>query len=305
MFYISNILNVYGKSKLSNKEVPLLGGIIILIFYHLTYYFFGIHLIQYDISINIILTLFFVLGYLDDKYSLSASIRLISQFILCLSFLYMNNFFLISNLNLFSISIEINLFLSYLLTIISFMVLLNCLNYFDGLNGLVIFFTALFVLLFFYFIQYTNILFIIIIFLPISFVFYLNITDKIFLGDSGVYIISFILSLMLIFMHNHVDSELNGKSIMPILIFFIPFLDFLRVSISRLINKRSLLHKDSNHLHDLLFKKIGNKATFLFLIVFQTFIIINVALFNRYSFQLIIIFLLIYFTSFYIIKKKL
>ena len=305
MFYISNALNVYGKSKLSNKEVPLLGGIIILIFYHLSYYFFGIHLIHYDISINIILTLFFVLGYLDDKYSLGASVRLISQFILCLSFLYMNNFFLISNLNLFSISIEINLFLSYLLTIISFMVLLNCLNYFDGLNGLVIFFTALFVLLFFYFIQYTNILFIITIFLPILFVFYLNITDKIFLGDSGVYIISFILSLMLIFMHNHVDSELNGKSIMPILIFFIPFLDFLRVSISRLINKRSLLHKDSNHLHDLLFKKIGNKATFLFLIVFQTFIIINVALFNRYSFQLIIIFLLIYFTSLYILKKKL
>ena len=301
--FISSALGVYGNSRVNDKKVPLIGGLIILLFFNIGY-INSYSLIDHNFSINIIITLFFLLGYVDDRLNLSPIIRIISQSIISVIFLSLNDFYLIKQINLFNYSYDLDLFTSYIFTSLCIVFLINCMNYYDGLNGLLIFFIITVLILFVYLLKLYSSLNLLILIIPIFFVFYLNILDKIFLGDSGVYVLSFILTLVIIFLHNNIQSPVYGKSIMPILICFVPLLDFIRVSITRFLNKKSLFIKDSNHLHDLFFKKFGNYFSLILLSLVQLIFTSIIIFFYKHSFQLILIFSLIYFIIFYILKEN-
>jgi len=125
----------------------------------------------------------------------------------------------------------------------------------DGINGLLIGYA---IIAFLYLNQsYGNQnfnLIIILIILIICFIF--NLLNKFFLGDSGVFLISFLLSIELITSYK---SELsNIKEIEEIfLILMIPGLDMFRLFCYRIINKKNPFKADNNHLHHILSNKLS------------------------------------------------
>ena len=126
----------------------------------------------------------------------------------------------------------------------------------------------------------------------------LNYKNKIFLGDNGVYIFSFIFSLIIIKIYN-TTSKLHVESILILLLF--PFLDLLRLFLFRLRSNRNPFEGDRNHIHHILLKKYSLIKANLILI---TPLIISIFLFYKFNFNLIIILLLKILIYLFLIKNK-
>ena len=95
--------------------------------------------------------------------------------------------------------------------------------------------------------------FYLIILIPVFFIFILNISNKVFLGDSGIYLLTLILSLCLIYEHNIQNNIIYSDEIFFLLL--LPGIDLLRLTISRLSNFKNPFFGDRNHIHHLLIKK--------------------------------------------------
>ena len=132
-------------------------------------------------------------------------------------------------------------------------------------------------------------------FLILLFIFF-NFKYSIFLGDSGNYLISTIIALLLI-KENFYNPELYYIEEIFLLL-FIPGIDMLRLFCSRIMNRKNPMHGDKNHLHHLIFIKYGfNKAIFIYLAL------INLPIYLYYLFQsdLAIILIITFLTYAYLV----
>ena len=129
-------------------------------------------------------------------------------------------------------------------------------NMIDGINGLSgsIFLGMLFFLLLvdqtfnnFFLIQ---LIFYLIIFL------FLNLKNKIFMGDAGVYFLSSFIGVYIIHLSQH-QSNLTINSIFLLMI--LPGIDMFRVFIERVLNKKSPFVADKNHIHHILIRNYSQK----------------------------------------------
>ena len=176
-------------------------------------------------------SLFYLLGLLDDKnVKMSANLRLIFSIII-LSFVI----FLDSNLILNSLKISfvegdknniilLPSYINWILTIFSFLVLINAFNMTDGINLL---FTGylLFIFLILFVLDIFNLLFIII--LPFFILFFIeNNRSKIFFGSSGVMPASFLVGYIFIKSYN---QGVLIYSDWVFVILLIPLLELLRL----------------------------------------------------------------------------
>ena len=214
---LSKIINIYDlpdkKLKLHKKKMPILGGVILLInFIPLIFYqifFLGdilsvninqLSLIEINSTLILILGYFF-LGLFDDKFNLSPNKKLFFSLIISFFIIFLNEQLLIKMISLSFFKNKVFFEnTSFLFSIFCILVLVNALNFYDGINGqscliFFVFFSYLF------FKSDLNYFYLLIIY-PIFFIFLLNIYNKIFLGDSGVYFLSIILSVCLIYEHN-------------------------------------------------------------------------------------------------------
>lgn len=167
----------------------------------------------------------------------------------------------------------------------------------DGIDGLAISFVINWFLTLILFYNYDfkqNYIF----FLACLIFLYFNLTKKIFLGSSGNMILSFFLTKETITIYNQ-NSEVDFISIS--LIFFIPFLDAIRLFFSRIFNKKSPLKRDLKHLHHYLYKNFKN-YTFA---IYNLLIFIFVALYNIYKVNIFLCYasLLLFYITF-LIKAK-
>ena len=146
---LSNFINVFDKPdnklKKHTATVPLLGGAILVINISLMILFIlifdykfpykEIFLIKYT-SIFFFFFSFFILGIIDDKYKLKPEKRFFLSILLSIIVLTLNKDLIISDVK-FSFY-ENRLFLnnySYFFTIFCIMILINALNFYDGING--------------------------------------------------------------------------------------------------------------------------------------------------------------------------
>ena len=178
-----------------------------------------------------------------------------------------------------------------LFTILCIIVLINALNFYDGINAhsLVFFVFAFLYLL----IISSRVEFYIPILIILSFLLILNLKNKLFLGDNGIYILVIILSAALIYEHN-----IHGNIFYVDEIFFLlllPGLDLLRLTISRLYMKKNPFYGDRNHIHHLLIKKYSLLPTNLILITLAIMPIIFFDIFKLNFYITLLFFLLIYF----------
>lgn len=245
------LLDIKLKHKIKIKEkIPLSGGIYILVSIITCKLFYDI-----DISTNllIILFLFFVLGFFSDtKPNFIPILRLLIQLILILLLIYICNLE-IDKSNIFFIDRFLsNNYFNILFTSICIIVLLNGSNFIDGVNTNLIGY-CLIILLFVSELNYfTNINFIIIT-LAVFYIF--NFFGKCFLGDNGVYVISILLSFIVINIINY--NNLNP--IIAINLLWYPAFENLFSIIRRYVSSDKVDIADKKHLHSLLFLILNKK----------------------------------------------
>ena len=259
-----------------DKNVPLTGGLVFLIFLFFT------PVLENQILL-ISLSLIYILGILSDLNILSSpSKRIFFQSLIIIILVLVGDLTIKTiSIDFFDKLLEINFFnISFLL--LCLLVLINGANFLDGLNTLVvIYFTICLSAIYFASYHYSLnldqelIKDIIIILIIISF---FNFFGKSFLGDSGSYCIAFFVGVTCI---NFIGE--NPQVVSPYFIaslLWYPAIENLFSIIRRTLMKKKLSSADNKHLHHLIYLSLKRKFYFYNLVFTNSFSAIIVNLYN-------------------------
>jgi UDP-GlcNAc:undecaprenyl-phosphate GlcNAc-1-phosphate transferase len=229
------------------------------------------------------LTFFFsILGFIDDRNHISAKVKTFLIISCLLTVLPLEANFIINNLNFYSTNYVIVLNQgSLFFTIFCIFFLYNTLNFSDGLNGISLSLVIFWVIYILIFIN-QNYFFYHIILLALTITLIPNVFGKIFIGNTGVNFLSILFSYIFI-------TEYNNNSIKfdeIIFLTLIPSIDIMRVVIERLINNKSPLQPDRNHLHHLLLKYFTKNIAF---IPYISICILPIILFRFFNFSYLVL----------------
>ena len=244
----------FGHQLFSNVPVPLTGGIFIVIPIIYLFFFDYTHMTYAYL-------LLFILGTMSDLNILSSSKkRFFIQFTIILLFIFITKLEVLPTRILFIDHLFENQQLSLFFTIFCFLVLINGSNFIDGLNGLLL---GYLLIIYFYlfklglieFIELDNENFFYFILLFI-FLLILNFNNKLFLGDSGAYSLSFLTGFILIKIYN-LNNYISPYFI--ILLLWYPCFENLFSIIRKFIFRLNPIEPDNKHLHQYLFIYLKKK----------------------------------------------
>lgn len=300
------------KLKLHKNKTPLAGGIIIFFNLLITVVwqsFFSDNFLMLDkiilskrdiLSIIFLMFSFFLVGLYDDKYHVAPLNKLLFVILVSIIVLLINNDLIISNLSFSFLKNKIFLNnLSFFFTIFCIVILKNALNFYDGVNGQSgIYYLVVF--LFLFLISDYNFFYLTII-VSLTFVLLLNLYNKVFFGDNGVYLVSTLIIISLIYEYNLTKNILYADQIFLILI--LPGIDLVRLTIERLVLGKNPLFGDRNHLHHLLIKKFNLMITNVFLLILNILPIVLFYLDIKFI-NICILFLTIYLIIIIFLKKS-
>ncbi len=241
--------------------------------------------------------LFFFIGFLDDKKNLNSVFRLFLSGVIFYFLLSLNHNLLLTNVNFSSLNLTIN-FGKYspLVTILCVILLLNALNMFDGINlQSAIYLITIFL---FFIINGINEIFFLLLIISLIFFSYYNYKNQIFLGNSGIWFCSLIISCSLIKSYN--QNLITVEMVLMLLLF--PGIDMLRVSIQRILNGRHPFSSDKNHIHHLIIKSLTQTKTVILIFLSYFLPLILFVLTSKFIFSLSIL-ILIYVLIFLKFKK--
>jgi UDP-N-acetylmuramyl pentapeptide phosphotransferase/UDP-N-acetylglucosamine-1-phosphate transferase len=232
-----------------NNNIPLTGGF---------YFLLITALFLYDKNFYMLMTglIFVLIGFLSDlKINSSPIIRFISQFILLSIFIWLNKDLIIqTRIEFLDYLIAEKEFIRVLIISFFFLVLINGYNFTDGVN-LSCSLNIFIVLIFFNYLAseknmllQSNLSIILIYALSIFMIF--NFFGKTFLGDSGVYILSFFLGLV------GINISLLSSQISPYfianLLWYPAFENLFTIFRRTFLNKKNYI-ADNLHMHHLIY----------------------------------------------------
>tara|TARA_A100001015_G_scaffold216458_1_gene243095 strand:+ start:182 stop:1198 length:1017 start_codon:yes stop_codon:yes gene_type:complete len=307
--YLLNFSGETHQKFLGTKKAPLSGGIFLILF-------LSTILIEKDIMIYFFLVFIFILGLFSDLKILSLpSRRLLYQFILIILFVYLSGINIISTRVTFIDYALQNYYISIFFTTFCLIILVNGTNFIDGLNGLVLtYYLIVIALLYklnlltginfndFNVLNFSYLLFIMIIF---------NLLNKFYLGDSGAYLLGFLIGYILIKIHNY---NPNISPFFVVLLLWYPCFENLFSIIRKFKFGKSPVSPDNRHFHQLLFYFLKKKIKFSnlacnnyssIIINFYNFFILFFGSYNIYNTQLLIILILVNILFYTIIYLKL
>ncbi|MDC0477251.1 undecaprenyl/decaprenyl-phosphate alpha-N-acetylglucosaminyl 1-phosphate transferase [Pelagibacteraceae bacterium] len=236
------------------------GGVAVMISLNI---FFLIYYLIYSNILNeyiFICNFMFLIGFLDDiKFKVSPLKRLL---LMIFSLFFSVHFMSIEVLNVdipfLTDFLKIEIF-SSIFVLFCFLFIINGANLVDGFNGLLtINLIIINAILLYINVSNENIEFSIFliaqIIILISFLLFNFPHAKIFLGDSGSYLIGSLVALNTI-ITNNLNQDYSSFFFCTLLfyLFFEVFFSFLR----KIVQKKSPIHPDEKHLHMLIFKKIS------------------------------------------------
>jgi len=315
---ISKKINIFdipdNKRKIHKKPIPPIGGLIIFIslsLFLLFSFFFNFEILFEDffyinnlvdvksiVSFYFSLILLLVLGLFDDKYGVKANYRLIFFTIIFYLAVLLDDQLILSSIKLNTLNFELNLDkLKYFFTILCFLVLINSFNMFDGINLQ----SGTFLLFVFSVFIYKGIFFEISMCIFISLIFFIfyNYKNNVFLGNHGIYILSFIISFIILKNYNS-SGQISPEEVF--LLFYMPILELLRLFFLRIYKNKNPFKGDLNHIHHIIINKNNDIITanmLIFLLSFTPFII-----FQLYeSFYIIVLSILLYIAAIFTFKK--
>lgn len=255
--FLKNYKNLAHQKLVGNIDVPLTGGSFLILFFFINFY-------SNNLLLLIFLTGFFLIGFFSDNGLISSpSIRLVLQFSLILFFV------IIFKINITDLRVDlINNYLSYyylsiFFTAFCFLVLINGSNFIDGNNTLLLGYYLLVFLTIYLTNNFiptnieTNFLNFLILFM--FFLFLMNFFEKLFMGDSGAYLLSIFIGYICVNIYN--NSSFISPYFIALLLWYPAFENLF--SILRKLNfKRSPLKPDTNHLHQLIYFYLKQKKVF-------------------------------------------
>ena len=253
----------------SEINTPLIGGIIILssIF---TFNFNNLNLFFIFISG------IFIVGLLSDLKKISSPIfRLVLQLFIIVLTVYYFNIILVDTRLYFLDYLLNNHYFAILFTSFCILIIVNGTNFIDGVNSLAIGYYII-ISLALLFLQNSGFVlslsFSLNMLIPCLIILYcLNLFNKLYLGDSGSYLLGFIFSVELI---NFYLQNLVSPFFIILLLWYPSFENLF--SILRKTNfKKSPINPDTNHLHQLIFSYFVKKNLTLFKANNITGILIN------------------------------
>jgi UDP-N-acetylmuramyl pentapeptide phosphotransferase/UDP-N-acetylglucosamine-1-phosphate transferase len=236
------------------ESIPLIGGAIFFIYLLFNGSFYNELMLYFCLPIVI-------LGILSDiDYLKSPRIRFVLQILIILVFVSL------SKLQIIDLRIDYlnkffsNFYFSLLFTSFCLLILLNGSNFIDGLNGLNLGYFLLVLITLIIASKVTNfnidektIISLLIIFI---FLLFLNLCNFLYIGDSGAYLIGFVIGILII------ETHLLNPSVSPyffaLLLWYPAFENFFSIIRKKTI-KLDPTEPDTNHLHQLIYKLLNNK----------------------------------------------
>ena len=307
------LLNYSGDNhqSFSNKgNIPLSGGIF-LIFPIIFFY-------SNDLILVSFFSIIFLIGFFSDrKILISPKRRFIIQVITILTFVIIADLKILSSrIDLFDIMLSNQVF-AYFFSTFCLLILVNCSNFIDGLNGLLISYSLLVI----YILGFLGLIsdqiisdqnFDLILWLMLL-VLFLNIFNILMIGDSGAYLLGLLLGFLIITSHT---NNLDVSPYFYISIIWYPCFENLFSILRKLNNNSSPLNPDNKHLHQLVFFFIKKrlKLSVIFsnnlssaILIFFNFLIIYICSLNPsstiYQVKLIICSALLYISGYLILNK--
>ncbi len=297
--------------KFIKKKTPRIGGIYLTI--NLTIFLLFVSLIEIKkvpFVINFENNLFFFIGFylvfflglLDDKYHLKANNKLF-VFVLIFSLITIFNDGIVLNKLVFkNFDFSINLGkLSYIFTVLCFIIFINAFNMFDGINCQSTIYSIVFLSILF-FLHDLNVNLILVIIIALLNILVLNYKDKIFLGDSGSLTLGYIISYLVINHYNSSESKIYADEIFLLMIY--PGIDMLRLFILRIFNKKNPLQADKLHMHHYLIEKFSFKKSISISIFIFSFPLFLYYFLNLNYMTIIIYFFLIYLSILFFLRFR-
>ena len=279
------IIDKYEKRKDYKGVIVRIGGISILlgtfISIFLCSFLLNIKLDNQIIELSIISFIFFLIGFLDDVFSIKPKPRLGLQALTTLiAFNLLENisFPLFRDINLGNHINLILLIFSLILTVIWITGVTNAINWTDGLDGLaggvsLVLYSGLF-FIFLSLDLYDYALYSISIAgACYGFLFHNYKPATILMGDGGSYFLGFNLAALSLIASNNLilNTEFNNDfviSLFPFILLGVPITDMCYVILKRIYNSKSPFYPDRNHLHHrLLSSGINYKATISIILI--------------------------------------
>lgn len=297
--------------KIHKNKTSLSGGLIIFLNILVIIFCYSFqasqfeNLIKYFFNNNIIylylflfyLTVIFLFGFFDDKFNISANKKIIFLLIFIFFSISLDSSLVISKIN-FSFSNDVFYLKEFKIffTILCFLLFINAFNMFDGINLQSGLYSIYIFIIFFYFSE--NFLFLIIL-IPLVAFLYFNFKNKIFLGNSGSYLIGFLISYFTIKMFNNFNNIFSDEIF---LLMLMPGFDMLRLFIFRLLNKKNPFVSDNNHFHHLLYSNYN----FIYAIIINLFLSVMPFILGFFvpSYIAFLFFLIIYFSFLTFLKNN-
>jgi UDP-GlcNAc:undecaprenyl-phosphate GlcNAc-1-phosphate transferase len=312
---ISKLVNIFDypdkKRKLHKVVSSSIGGILIFlitILFIIDLFFYK----NFFLSNNIFLTgrealvfifgsfLIFFIGILDDKYNLDPNKKLLFFFLLYFSFMLLDKNLIISEifLNDFRKSIELKEF-SIFFTVLCCLLFLNALNMFDGVNYQVATYSIIIFSIFL--IKGIFITLSIAVIIGLIFFLYLNFKKNVFLGNSGTFLLAFLISYIFIRTYNSTRNIFLIEEIFAIM--FLPGAELIRLFFFRIIKGNNPFKADRHHIHHLLLRFTNSFKAF---IIDISFIILGIFFYYIFTNKLLYFFILflIYFIFIYYLLNK-
>ena len=210
------------------------------------------------------LIIIFIIGTLSDlKKFNSPKFRLIIQSILILIFVYQSQIQILSTRLDILDNLLSNFYFNIFFVSFCILIVINGTNFIDGLNGLVlIYYLCIIFILFSSELNlqiFDNEFFFIELVATLSILLVLNIFNKIYLGDSGSYLLGFLFSVILIKIY------LINQFISPffiVLLLWYPCFENLFSILRKYKYRKSPIKPDTKHLHQLLFYFLDSKLKF-------------------------------------------
>ena len=295
----------------ANTSIPLSGGIFLS--FPIIYFIYETYSI-----IALVFLLFMMLGIFSDLNIIGApKKRFLFQLTILIIFtvyskleVFPSRIFLIDNYLMGTL-------ISFLFTAFCLMVLINGSNFIDGLNGLLLGYFLIIILI----LSNLDLISLIsisadgkyYIILIISFILILNFCNQLFVGDNGAYSLSFLIGCLLIEIYN-LNNDISPYFI--ILLLWYPCFENLFSIIRKIIDKKNPLKPDNSHIHHYLFvifkKKLSlnklwaNNFASLSINLFNLIVLYLGSLKPHYTIwqvQLIFFSIIVYISTYFLIKK--
>ena len=239
----------------SNNDVPLSGGLYLLIILIIVFYT--------NLNLIIFLIAIFTIGLAGDKNILISPLkRMILQIVTVIIFVYHFDLFIDSTRVEFMDIMLNNFYFKFIFSIFCILILINGSNFIDGLNGLLIGY-FLIVIFFLYNIGILDHLNLNeedyqFLFFGILIILILNYLGLLFLGDNGSYLIGLFLAFILISSFNSFKGIISPYYI--ILLIWYPCFE----NLFSIIRKKKIgfppIQADNKHLHQIIFLYLKNKT---------------------------------------------